>query len=170
MVDELFELAKLEAQEGVAEKKPVYLQDLFEHLKIKYELDAKDKGVELEVLYAEDLPEIQGDSKMLDRAFSNLIENAIRYTLEGGEVEVSAVKKDDSVIVQIKDSGIGIPEKDLPYIFDNFYRSDHAKLKRIEGSGLGLSIVQKIIEAHDASITVDSEINKGTLFEVILRV
>ncbi len=110
-----------------------------------------------------------GDEERLQQVLINLIDNAIKYTLKNGFVKISLSIKEKEVTINIEDNGIGIPRKDLPRIFERFYRVDKTRSRDIGGSGLGLSIVKHILEAHSSSIKVESEENKGTKFEFSLK-
>ena len=96
-------------------------------------------------------------------------DNAIKYTSKDGYVKVSLDVKEKEVIVNIEDNGIGIPKKDLPRIFERFYRVDKTRSRDVGGSGLELSIVKHILEAHSSQIKVESEVSKGTKFEFNLK-
>lgn len=126
---------------------------------------AKENNISLEVI-ARDRYTINGHKDFLREAFTNLISNGINYNCEGGKVTIDVQKNNDRIYVKITDTGIGISEDDLPHIFDEFYRSK--KAKHVLGSGLGLSIVKRIIEAHKGRITVESTLNKGSTFSVYL--
>ncbi len=117
--------------------------------------------------YGEDL-EVYGDSSTLEQAFRNLINNAIKYTPLGGTVTIATEKEGDSVRVTISDSGIGIPEDEIPYIFERFYRVDKERSRKMGGTGLGLAITQWIVSAHSGQILVKSTIGSGSDFIVIL--
>jgi len=111
---------------------------------------------------------IKGESNQVKRAITNLIDNAIKYTPEGGKIEMSLEKERDSAKFTIRDTGMGIPEDAIPYIFDRFYRVDKARSRETGGSGLGLAIVKWIIEAHKGNIEVKSKIGEGSIFIVFL--
>jgi len=113
--------------------------------------------------------QIFGDEERLKQVLINLIDNAIKYTPEDGIIDVGVEVLEKEVIVKVKDSGIGIPEKDLPRIFERFYRVDKTRSRDVGGSGLGLSIVKHILEAHSSRITVESKENEGTKFEFNLK-
>jgi signal transduction histidine kinase len=98
----------------------------------------------------------------------NLIDNAVRYTGEGGTVDVSVRRDGDVVVVRVADTGIGIPQRELPRIFERFYRVDRARSRETGGTGLGLSIVRHVTENHGGDVTVESELGQGTTFEVRL--
>ncbi len=110
-----------------------------------------------------------GDEERLQQVLVNLIDNAIKYSSKEGIVKISLDVKEKEVIVGIEDNGIGITKKDLPRIFERFYRVDKARSRDVGGSGLGLSIVKHILEAHSSIIKVDSQENKGTKFEFNLK-
>ncbi|MGV7067136.1 sensor histidine kinase, partial [Bacillus velezensis] len=95
---------------------------------------------------------------------TNLIDNALRHTESGGSVHIAAQTVKDGLKIDIKDSGSGIPEEDLPFIFERFYKADKARTRGRAGTGLGLAIVKNIVEAHGGSIAVHSSIDKGTTF------
>ena len=110
------------------------------------------------------LPFVYGDIGLIERALSNLIDNAIYYTPGGGEVAIELVQSDGEVQVKVSDTGCGIPPEDLPYIFDRFYRVEKGRSRSTGGAGLGLAIAQKIVEAHNRTISVKSVVNAGTTF------
>jgi len=111
---------------------------------------------------------VEGESNQIERAIANLIGNAIKYTPESGRIEMSLEKERDFAKFTIKDTGMGIPEDELPYIFDRFYRVDKARSRETGGSGLGLAIVKWIVEAHKGNIEVKSKVGEGTVFVVFL--
>ena len=115
---------------------------------------------------------IKGDLLLLEIAFSNLINNAVKYVKDNGIVEIKLNSDNGSICVSISDNGIGIPQKDLKNIFRDFYRASNIKQKQYEGTGLGLSFVKQIIERHEGKIKVESpsglgnENNPGTSFVI----
>lgn len=119
-----------------------------------------------------DLPatpvEISCDRDLLQRAIRNLLDNAVKYTPAGGTITLRLERKTRQVLIKISDTGIGIPESDLPHIFDRFYRVDKARTKATGGFGLGLAISQQIIQAHDGKITVVSKAENGTTVQLCL--
>jgi signal transduction histidine kinase len=119
---------------------------------------------------------VNGNRIAMDQLFANLLSNAVKYTGRGGRITLTLEKSavsgsvaiSGSVQIEIADSGIGIPEENIPFIFEDFYRANNAKESEEIGTGLGLSIVKKIIETHGGKIRVDSQINRGTRFSLTL--
>jgi len=118
----------------------------------------------------EPVPPVQGSERDLALMVGNLIDNAIRYTPVGGAVDVSVGSSDGEVRVRVADSGIGIPQRDLTRVLERFYRVDRGRSRRSGGTGLGLSIVRHVVENHRGSVTVQSEVGRGTTVDVVLPV
>jgi len=119
-----------------------------------------------------ELPPIRGDEERLGQVFSNLLDNAIKYTPEQGTITISAelapIEPPTTIDISVADTGIGIPLQDLPRIFERFYRVDKARSRELGGTGLGLSIVKHLVEGHDGTVTVESLPGRGTKFRVRL--
>ncbi len=113
---------------------------------------------------------VELDENYMTRVIDNLVSNAIKYTPEGGRVSVTACVEDDDVVIEVSDTGLGIPVEDLPHLFDPFYRVRQDEHQGVEGSGLGLSIVKTIVDQHNGAIQVDSTVGQGSTFRVILPV
>ena len=128
---------------------------------------ARERGIELSCLIR-DPCETVGDSLKLQQVFYNVIDNAIKYTPRGGEVRVELSRAGKRAVIRVEDTGIGIPQEDLPHIFDRFYRVDKARSRETGGTGLGLSIVRQIVLLHDGDIRAESEENKGSTFIIEL--
>jgi signal transduction histidine kinase len=127
---------------------------------------AEDNGVNM-IWNVPDKCILYGDIRMIQRMISNLLDNAIKYTQSGGTVYISVHEKDEkSVVVSVKDTGIGISSSDLPHIFERFYRGDPSRAQT--GSGLGLSLARAIAQAHGGDIAVAGSPNKGSNFTVTL--
>lgn len=124
----------------------------------------KDLTVEMELPAAP----IYADEQLLHQVWTNLIVNSIKFTENGGSISIKLIKKDNEYHIEIKDTGIGISQNDLPYIFNRFYKADKARSRKEAGSGLGLSITKKIVELHNGQIHVESQIGKGTTFHIYL--
>ena len=167
IVEDLFLLSKGDLGEERLEKEPVELASLMSDTFLQMELFAKDKKVSL-ILGRNEESWVTGDIYRLRELFLNLIENAIRYTPAEGRITASVFHDRREAMVVVSDSGIGIPEKDLPRIFDRFYRSERARDMYPKGSGLGLSICRWIVLAHHGKIEVESEPGRGSTFTVRL--
>lgn len=129
---------------------------------------AETKSVTLETYFRDGLSAFQGNRESLKQAFTNLLSNAINYNKEKGTVIVSITEQDDCLVVEVSDTGIGISQENLSFIFDQFFRVKAKETRGITGSGLGLPIAKRIIEAHNGSIKVVSELGKGTTFSIFL--
>ncbi|RKP51461.1 sensor histidine kinase [Cohnella endophytica] len=149
------------------EQSSICLKDIFEDMISELSHVAKEKNVAL--ILDCDNSIVTGNTDLLYRAFYNLVENGIKYNMDGGTVEVivNGLSK-DQVSIQIRDTGIGIPETNKKHIFEPFYRVDQSRSRQVAGAGLGLSIVDSIIKKHQGSLTVTDNENGGTCFSVIL--
>ena len=162
LVDELFELAKLDSQVTPLRVEPFSMAELVQDVVQKYQLRADQGRVRLEAVVRPDLPLVSGDIALMERVLENLIDNAIRHTPAEGRVTVSLVPENGRLTVRVSDTGRGIAEESLPYIFDRFYRAENAV--RSGGAGLGLAIAKRILELHGTSLRADSELDRGTTF------
>ena len=138
------------------------LQEVFE----TYKPRALQRGIELGLESAEGMPVIEADANRLHRVFTNLLDNALKFSKTGGKITITAHETDRDVIVEFTDQGIGIDSGDLPYIFDPFHRGQVGK--KIEGFGLGLASAKTIVEGHGGKVLVKSELGKGSVFTVVL--
>ncbi len=166
LISDLLELGKIEA--GFDEdREPVCLakvfRDAIETLRPSWEA----KRHTVQVRLPDDAPPVLGNPLRLRQVANNLLENAIKYTPDGGQIRVMLETEGDFQVVRVADTGIGIAPKDLPYIFDKFYRADEA-IEHYDGTGLGLSIVKGIVERHNGRIWVDSQVGQGTVFTIML--
>jgi heavy metal sensor kinase len=167
IVDDLLLLAKMESQSNSLNFTKFALHEVFFEVFEDTHLLAKQKKLALG--FAEiDHVDMKGDHGLIKQLLSNLIMNAIQYTPKGGEVTFSLNTNSSYSVLTITDTGIGIPEEALPNIFDRFYRVDQSRSLETGGSGLGLSIAQKIAEVHGGRIFVESTAGKGTTFRVSL--
>ncbi len=166
LVNDMLTLAEAEAGGQVLTKRPVELKPLLHDLIEHVRLLAAERRIRIEV---RDLPDvfIHADELWIRRAFLNLLDNAVKYSREGGRVDITSSTEADWVAVAVQDYGIGIAAEDLPRIFDRLYRADPART-RGGGVGLGLSLVRWIVEEHAGRILVASVPEKGTIFKVVL--
>ena len=128
----------------------------------------KNKNLTVSVDAPAQLPKVMADDKRLAQVFLNLLDNAVKYTPEGGFIKVTLCVDDQAINIDIADTGIGIPEKDIPRIFERFYRVDKARSRELGGTGLGLSIVKHIVLAHKAQVSVRSEVGQGSVFSFFI--
>ncbi|NQV50788.1 MAG: HAMP domain-containing histidine kinase, partial [Candidatus Marinimicrobia bacterium] len=163
-VNELFELSKLEAKQILPNLEPFSINELTQDVSLKFKTQFESHKLELITEIPHDLPSVVGDIAMIERVIANLIRNASEFTPSGGRVTVSIKKRDESVSVSIEDTGQGISAEDIPYIFDRFYRGGKKTIEGSTSTGLGLTIASKMIEAHDQTLIVESELGKGTRF------
>jgi len=140
------------------------LYEIMELLKLLGEA----KKITLQTDLGDNLPVVTGNRESLKQAFTNLISNAIEYNREGGMVTVSAREQDNHLVVEISDTGVGISQENLGFIFEEFFRVKNKETRGISGSGLGLPIAKRIIKAHNGFIRVVSELGKGSTFSVFL--
>ncbi len=131
---------------------------------------AAQKNVELRIEIQDNLPTLTGNRQHLTQAINNLIDNAIKFTPEGGTVTVSAEQVDGEVLVHVVDNGIGIPAEAQPRIFERFFRAHHPGVEPVQGSGVGLSLVKAVVDAHKGRVWIESEVNKGTKVHLALPV
>jgi two-component system phosphate regulon sensor histidine kinase PhoR len=140
---------------------------LAENILKVFEQVAKEKGIQLKLSAGEGLKTIQADPFKLEQMFINLLDNAIKYT-EKGEASISLRQEDSKSIIEIQDTGIGIPGSHLPRIFERFYVVDKSRSKKLGGTGLGLSIVKHIVLLHGGTIDIESSLGMGTKFTITL--
>ncbi len=136
----------------------------------KMAVQAEECGVNLEMEIEGSLPLIMADVSKLEQILINLLNNAIKFSDKGGEVDVELRKIDAGVVLEVKDKGVGISRRDLPYIFERFYRADKSRSRETGGTGIGLAIVKELVDAHGWEIDVKSEVGKGTCFKLLFLV
>jgi two-component system, OmpR family, manganese sensing sensor histidine kinase len=168
LVSNLLFLARHEGQLARESLQKLDLTNLLQQIADDYQISAKERNIS----FISHLPSspmlILAEPTLLTQAVINLLTNASKYTPAGGKVELRLLKRSRQAIIEIEDSGIGIPEVDLPHIFERFYRVDSERSRHTGGFGLGLAIVKQVIEAHDGRITVSSQIERGTIVTIEL--
>jgi two-component system phosphate regulon sensor histidine kinase PhoR len=168
LVENLLDLSRLESAQALQRRVRVDLIPLLGRV-IDFQMPAAEKrGQTLSLTAPRFLPSILGDPDYLERAVSNLVDNAIKYTPEGGVIRVTAGADGTSVAVEVVDNGIGIPEADLPRVFERFYRVDKSRSRDMGGTGLGLAIVKHVVQAHGGAVEARSALGKGTTFRMTL--
>ncbi len=168
LVKDLLQLSRLDYQREVWNKRENNLVKIVDNAILKISITAKNKQQKLSFITQEE--EIIGlvDKDKIEQVVLNILTNAIKYTPEHGNINISLIRERSQAILTIKDDGIGIPSKDLPRLFERFYRVDKARSRMLGGTGLGLSIARQIIEAHEGTISIDSEEGKGTQTTITL--
>jgi two-component system, OmpR family, phosphate regulon sensor histidine kinase PhoR len=169
LINDLLDVAKLEAGRLVQRQVPTDVRKLIEEMTALTAPRAKDQGITLS-FSCDNLKPILADPKNIEEILNNLLSNALNYSPEGGEVKISARVLGDFMEIKVADQGIGIPPEEIPRIFEKFYRVKDPKTRQVTGTGLGLSIVKGIVEAHRGSIDVESTLRVGTTFRILLPV
>ncbi|WP_173708083.1 sensor histidine kinase [Clostridium beijerinckii] len=169
LLNNLNSLKQVESDEIVLKLGLVNISELLSSVIEDFSIAAAEKDIKLFVNKSEDRDFVViGDYDKLKQVFINLISNGIKFNRSGGTVWINVDSDADSVIIEIKDNGIGIKKEDLPYVFERMYRGDKSRHK-IEGSGIGLTLVNKILTLHSGTIDVESRENKGTVFTVCIN-
>jgi signal transduction histidine kinase len=164
MVDDL--IAILEAEERAVKKTDFDLGSLIQTMMREFEITAQKTDVTLRTEIGSRIPLFHGDTDHLKRVIDNLVSNALKFTPNEGQVLVSLRFEGEHFVLQVSDTGIGIPEDELERIFERFYQVDGSMSRRFGGTGLGLSLVHEIVLAHHGRIEVESGVNKGTTFTI----
>jgi signal transduction histidine kinase len=168
LVDSLLYLSRAQSGKLNYSFEKLDIKDILEHAVQDLALQAASKNIELITDIPSDIPQLDLDrDKMMD-VFVNLIDNAVKFTPDGGKVTVSAHVSEGSMYLDVEDTGIGIPEDKIPMLFQRFYQVDSSVKRRYGGTGLGLYICKKIVEDHKGDIYVSSEESKGTTVHVRL--
>jgi signal transduction histidine kinase len=165
LIGDLFELSKLEAASVTPNLETFSLAELVQDIAQEFQLESESKDIKLSIDLETESALTIGDIGLIQRVLENLVRNAIRFTPKGGEVTISISERPKSVAVSVSDTGPGIPDEEIPRIFDRFYRSVQDDEGRSDSSGLGLAIVKRILDLHDSRITVFSKLDAGTRFE-----
>lgn len=168
LVDDLFAMSKLQAGKFVLEKESADINSIVEKVAATLRPAAEKKGLVLTVCFLNQIPVMSVDIKRMEQVIYNLIENAIKYT-ENGEIHIQAYLKNDLAVIEIMDTGIGIPEQEIDKIWDRFYRIEKSRARKTGGTGLGLYIVKQIIDSHGGQIKVKSIENEGSTFSIYLH-
>lgn len=168
LIKDLFDLARIDKNSFVIQKKTIRLDEILNRIQIKLAPAFLEKDMDLEIICPKDLS-IMADPIRLEQIILNLLDNSIKYSFKGGKTVLTAVKKKQDTVITINDNGKGIPESDLPYIFNRFYRVEKARTRALGGTGLGLAIVKELVHAHGGTISVQSKENKGTEFEIVFK-
>lgn len=166
MVGDIEKLAKFESDNLVLSKDNVNISELVKRIIHNFEPDFKNR--EIALTFQGKNVKVLADRDKVSQVIINLISNALKYTQKGGDVKVSVNENDKLAWISVKDNGAGIPEADLPHIFERFYRADKSRNRLTGGSGIGLTIAKAIVKAHNGNIEVKSKVNEGTEFIISL--
>lgn len=168
LIEDLLDLSKIESGKLTLKRGKIDWEPLIQQCVTHFRnlIEAKSLSVKIDI--ASDLPLILADSGLITHVLMNLIDNAVKYTDETGKIRISVFRDITRVKVEVSDTGIGIPEEDIPRIFERFYRVEKARSRELGGTGLGLSIVKHIIQAHHGEVMVESILGKGSTFSFIL--
>jgi two-component system phosphate regulon sensor histidine kinase PhoR len=166
IVDELLDLSRIESGHWKPRPQPVSMADAAAEIFGRVTPAATSKGIALETEFASDAQTVYADRTALEQIMLNLVENALRYTGEGGRITIRTVRQHNGVTLSLSDTGSGIPPEHLPRIFERFYRADSGRSRDAGGTGLGLAIVRHLVEAHGGSVTAESELGAGTTIRI----
>jgi two-component system phosphate regulon sensor histidine kinase PhoR len=171
LAQDLLTLAQLESANPNLQLGDVDLSELFGEVIRDWEKKLVSKQLSVIVDLPPDLPSIHADRARLQEALYNLLDNAVKYSREHGEIRLMARRRDKQIVLSVSDNGIGISKEDLPRIFERFYRADKARTaENIRGTGLGLAIVKHVAQLHGGHVEAESELGKGTTIRVVLPV
>ena len=178
LVGDLFELSKLEAREVKPKKEPFFITELVQDVSQKHRLLAEEKNVTIVPVADKNTPMVHADISLIERVLQNLMDNAIKFSRDGGIVTIETHNHGNDVEVKVTDTGRGIPEEDIPLVFNRYFNLSKSSTRQEDPDdevsktsvGLGLAIVKKILEIHDATIHLTSQLNKGSAFSFRLPV
>lgn len=168
LINNLLFLARHQGKFNPQDITKIDIVDLLQSLANHYQALAAEKNLEFKLDIQITSQDVCGDRDLLQQAIGNILDNAIKYTPTGGIVVLRLEVKSRRILITVQDTGIGIPASDLPHIFDRFYRVDKARTRQGGGFGLGLAIAQQIIQVHNGKITVESEVEQRTTFQIYL--
>jgi two-component system, OmpR family, phosphate regulon sensor histidine kinase PhoR len=164
IISDLLVLSQIESGRYERKREEVRITEMLEKATAILKPMAEKKSQRLSTVISQEVQPLYGDPEKLTQAVVNLLDNAIKYTPEGGEIAVEAKMIPDAIVVIVSDTGMGISRKELLRIFERFYRVDPARSRELGGTGLGLSIVKHIVEAHGGNVSVESQPGKGSQF------
>jgi len=165
----LLDQARAESGQLKLNVRDVDLEEIARPIVSSFEPQASNKGVTLELAALRPV-RVEADPDRLSQIFVNLIDNALRHTARGGRIRVELDARDSDAVLRVRDTGEGIPYRDLPHIFERFYVVDRSRTRGSGGAGLGLAIVKGIVDAHGGAISADSMLGRGTAFTIRLPI
>ena len=164
LTKQLLLLTSLDTLENDVQKENFRLDTQIKEVIQKHRWQLMEKNISL-TMHLNEMT-MYGHQAYMEKVWENLLSNALKYTKENGAINIDVIENDQEIIAVIKDNGIGIEQEKIPFLFDRFYRVDSARHASIEGTGLGLSIVKQIVDLHDGTIRVTSNIDQGTTFSI----
>lgn len=169
LVGQLLEQARAESGQLKLTLRDVDLEEVARPIVASFEPQAANKGVQLELIPLRPV-RVEADAGRLSQVFVNLIDNALRHTSAGGRIRIELDARDSDALLRVRDTGEGIPYRDLPHIFERFYVVDRSRTRGSSGAGLGLAIVKGIVDAHGGAISAESMLGRGTAFTIRLPI
>src|SRR6266850_6880627 len=166
LINDLLDLVRLESGKMEVKREPLEVNEFVKGLASAARQVADDKRIRLETSVDSELGTVLADRDKLEKILLNLLFNALKFTPAGGHVDLRAEKQGDDLVLLVKDTGMGISPKDLPYVFDRFWQADGSARRKYQGVGIGLSLVKELTEIQDGKVSVESEEGKGTTFTV----
>lgn len=164
LINDLLDISRIESGRVEMKLQKQSLAPLIENIRDLLIPQMKDKNIHFVAQVDFHLPQLSIDTSQIERAFINLISNAIKFTPQNGTITVKATQQKDHVLFEVSDTGIGIADNDIPKLFDEFYRAENEINQNVQGTGLGLTLAKNIIEAHQGKIWLTSKVNAGTTF------
>lgn len=169
IIDDLLDLTRIEAEEAPP-REPVLVNLVMAEAVERVKVAADQRDVKIALVEPDPPVAVLGDRRQLVSALYNLLENAVKYSYDGGSVRIAAEATRDEVVLEIEDAGVGIPTRDLDRIFERFYRVDQGRSRETGGTGLGLSIVRHVAASHQGRVEVESREGEGSTFRLILPI
>ena len=168
LVDDLLSLAQLESSQAKLELSVVRVDELFNNLIRDWKEKLAAKNLKVIVDLASEALTLRADGTRLEEVLHNLLDNAVKFSRENGQIYLQAVRRDSEMVLSVADNGLGISKEHLPRIFERFYRADKARSRELGGTGLGLAIVKHIAQLHGGRVEAESELGRGTIIRVVI--
>jgi signal transduction histidine kinase len=168
MIDNILDFSKIEAGRKTYNFARNDMAEVIENVLSSYRYQITNSGFDIQTKMQPDLPPVLIDRDAMTQAISNLLDNAIKYSRDVKQLSIAAEKRGSDLSIEIADRGIGIPRAEQAKVFEKFYRVGNGLVHDVKGSGLGLSLVKHIIEAHHGTISLESDVGKGTRFTILL--
>ena len=169
LISDLLELSKIESGKFPLNNRIFDINELIRRCLITFEQGIENKKLDVQVILEDERLYANADPDRIAQVITNLIDNAVKFSRQEGTLVLRAQVREDKIYVSVKDTGEGIPDKDLPFIFERFYKVDKSRGRKQQGTGIGLSIVKKIIDQHGQKIWVESKLNEGSVFTFSLK-